>query len=76
MAIRRAAGEVTVLRPDGAPRCYFVTCAPCYVSCRGYAMATKLSVPISEKDIRALKIGDQVLLSGVIFTGRDARIST
>jgi len=35
-------------------------------------MATKLSVPISEQDIRALKIGDQVLLSGVIFTGRDA----
>lgn len=35
-------------------------------------MATKLSVPISEEQIRALKIGDQVLLSGVIFTGRDA----
>jgi tartrate dehydratase beta subunit/fumarate hydratase class I family protein len=39
-------------------------------------MATKLSVPISEQDIRALKIGDQVLLSGVIFTGRERRIST
>jgi fumarate hydratase subunit beta len=35
-------------------------------------MATSLTVPIAEKDIRALKIGDQVLLSGVIFTGRDA----
>ena len=35
-------------------------------------MATKLTVPISEEQIRALKIGDQVLLSGVIFTGRDA----
>ncbi len=35
-------------------------------------MATKLTVPISEKDIRKLHIGDQVLISGVMFTGRDA----
>jgi fumarate hydratase class I len=35
-------------------------------------MTARLTVPISEKDIRALHIGDQVLLSGVIFTGRDA----
>lgn len=35
-------------------------------------MTTRLTVPISEKDIRALHIGDQVLLSGVMFTGRDA----
>jgi fumarate hydratase subunit beta len=35
-------------------------------------MATRLTVPISEKAVRALHIGDQVLLSGVIFTGRDA----
>ena len=35
-------------------------------------MATKLTVPISEEQIRSLKIGDQVLLNGVIFTGRDA----
>ena len=35
-------------------------------------MSTKLTVPITEKDIRKLRIGDQVLLSGVIFTGRDA----
>ncbi|MBU0637247.1 MAG: FumA C-terminus/TtdB family hydratase beta subunit [Planctomycetes bacterium] len=34
-------------------------------------MATKLTVPISEDEIRALRVGDQVLLSGVIFTGRD-----
>ena len=33
---------------------------------------TSLTVPISEKDIRALHIGDQVNVSGVIFTGRDA----
>ena len=35
-------------------------------------MATKLTVPITEDQIRALHVGDQVLLSGVIFTGRDA----
>jgi fumarate hydratase class I len=34
-------------------------------------MATKLTVPISEDQIRALKVGDQVLLSGIIYTGRD-----
>jgi fumarate hydratase class I len=32
----------------------------------------KLTVPISEQEIRALRVGDQTLLSGVIFTGRDA----
>ena len=31
----------------------------------------KLKTPISEKDIRKLKVGDTVLLSGVIATGRD-----
>ncbi len=36
-------------------------------------MATyKLTVPISEKEIRKLTVGDQVLLNGVIVTGRDA----
>ncbi len=35
-------------------------------------MSTRLTVPIPEAQIRWLKIGDQVLLSGVIFTGRDA----
>ncbi len=35
-------------------------------------MIKKLTTPISEKDIRALKVGDQVLLSGTIVTGRDA----
>ena len=32
----------------------------------------RLSTPLSDAQIRALKIGDQVLLSGVILTGRDA----
>lgn len=31
----------------------------------------KLKTPISEKEIRKLKVGDTVLLSGVIATGRD-----
>ena len=35
-------------------------------------MATKLTIPISEEQIRALKVGDSVLLSGVMFTARDA----
>lgn len=32
----------------------------------------KLKVPISEEDIRKLKVGDEVMLSGVIVTARDA----
>jgi fumarate hydratase class I len=33
---------------------------------------TNLTVPISEKSVRKLKVGDAVSLSGVIYTGRDA----
>lgn len=33
---------------------------------------TKLSFPFTETQIRALKVGDEVLISGVVFTGRDA----
>ena len=32
----------------------------------------QLKTPISEECIRALKVGDEVHLSGVVFTGRDA----
>jgi fumarate hydratase class I len=32
----------------------------------------QLTTPISEESIRALKVGDEVHLSGVVFTGRDA----
>ena len=32
----------------------------------------KLSFPFIEEKIRALKVGDEVLISGVVFTGRDA----
>ena len=31
----------------------------------------KLTTPLDEKTVRALKAGDQILLSGVIWTGRD-----
>ena len=30
----------------------------------------KLSFPFIEEKIRALKVGDEVLISGVVFTGR------
>lgn len=33
---------------------------------------TKLTFPFTEEKIRALKVGDEVLISGVIYTGRDA----
>ena len=33
---------------------------------------TQLSFPFTEEKIRALKVGDEVLISGVIHTGRDA----
>lgn len=33
---------------------------------------TKLSFPFSEEKIRTLRVGDEVLISGVVFTGRDA----
>ncbi len=35
-------------------------------------MAIKINLPVSESDIRKLKVGDLVLLSGVMSTGRDA----
>jgi fumarate hydratase subunit beta len=33
---------------------------------------TKLTFPFTEEKIRALKVGDEVTISGVLFTGRDA----
>ena len=30
---------------------------------------TKISFPFTEEQIRALKAGDEVLISGVVFTG-------
>ncbi len=35
-------------------------------------MPTKLTIPIGESDIRSLRVGDSVLLDGVMVTGRDA----
>ena len=32
---------------------------------------TELSFPFTEDKIRALKVGDEVLISSVVFTGRD-----
>jgi fumarate hydratase class I len=36
------------------------------------ADVVRLKTPLSEADIRSLKVGDVVLLDGVVFTGRDA----
>ena len=35
-------------------------------------MQKKLQIPLSDNDVRSLKVGDNVLLSGTIYTGRDA----
>lgn len=35
-------------------------------------MSTKLTIPISDDDITSLKVGESVLLSGIMITGRDA----
>ena len=34
---------------------------------------TKLILPFTEEKIRALKVGDEVLISGIVHTGRDAQ---
>ena len=35
-------------------------------------MAVHLKTPLTEADVRALSVGDEVLLSGILYTGRDA----
>ena len=35
-------------------------------------MHKKLQIPLNERDVRSLNVGDNVLLSGIIYTGRDA----
>ena len=35
-------------------------------------MAKRITVPMSREEARSLKAGDSVLLSGVIYTARDA----
>lgn len=34
-------------------------------------MPTKLKTPLSESDVRALKLGETVYIDGVVYTGRD-----
>jgi fumarate hydratase, class I len=38
----------------------------------GAKQAVRLQTPLTEADVRQLKAGDMVLLSGTVFTGRDA----
>ena len=33
---------------------------------------TSLTFPFTEAQVRALKVGDEVSISGIVFTGRDA----
>jgi len=35
-------------------------------------MKKHLTLPLSEEDVRNLKVGDNVLISGTLYTGRDA----
>ncbi|MFH1942102.1 MAG: Fe-S-containing hydro-lyase [bacterium] len=35
-------------------------------------MEIRLKTPLSDSDVKKLKIGDKILLSGTIYTGRDA----
>ena len=35
-------------------------------------MAKKINIPIADAEIDALSVGDSVLLSGVMITGRDS----
>jgi len=35
-------------------------------------MEKRITTPLTEEKVKALKAGDSVLLSGVIYTGRDA----
>ena len=32
----------------------------------------KITTPISDDEIASLKVGDQILISGTMYTGRDA----
>jgi fumarate hydratase class I len=42
------------------------------VGLKGQGAAIRLQTPLTEADVRKLKAGDLVLLSGTVFTGRDA----
>ena len=35
-------------------------------------MKKQLQLPLCEEEVRSLKVGDNVLLSGILYTGRDA----
>jgi fumarate hydratase class I len=50
----------------------FSTEATTLVDLGGAAQVVRLQTPLSEADVRQLKAGDVVLLSGTVFTGRDA----
>ena len=39
---------------------------------RGHETPIRLATPLSQQDIESLRAGDRVLLSGTIYTARDA----
>ena len=41
-------------------------------STTGFTKMIELTTPITEEQVRDLKVGDQVSISGVVYTGRDA----
>jgi hypothetical protein len=49
---------------------WLIRFVPALASVQNDFAMIKLSFPFSEKKIRALKVGDEVLISGVVFTGR------
>ena len=38
----------------------------------GFTDMITLNTPVSEEAVRALKLGDEVVITGKLFTGRDA----
>lgn len=47
-------------------------CSPSAPARRGDANMIRLATPVSEAVIRSLKVGDEVEITGALFTGRDA----
>ncbi len=61
-------------RGDSEKRLPRVTLSPCLRVSSGGTMnqPVRLKTPLSDEDVERLKIGDRVLINGIIYTGRDA----
>ncbi|MRN52960.1 fumarate hydratase [Paenibacillus monticola] len=71
-----AAGNAGVTTEDasiaGAPAEIATAAARTDTAAAGGSREVRLTAPISEEDIRSLRVGDVVILSGEMHTGRDA----